>query len=62
MTKPLRPCPPQVSIIEVVKVMVSQGSGVVGDPARMVTYYFDKEGNLLATKDDWYENEGFGDE
>lgn len=41
----------EAKTIEVLKVVVIEGSGIVGDISRNVTYYYSKDGHLLAFSD-----------
>jgi len=38
-------------IIEVIKITVNEGEGVKGDPVRRVTYWYEKDGNLISHDD-----------
>ncbi len=42
--------------VTVTRVVVLEGKGVVGDPAREVIYFFDDNGNRIARRDHWEEN------
>ena len=44
-----------VKVMEVIEVVSCEGSGKENDPSRLVTFYYSKEGELLAKKDVWKE-------
>ena len=45
--------PRKVELIEVIHTVALRGSGTEKNPVRVVHQYWDKEGNLLAEKDDY---------
>ena len=51
-----------ISVIEVIEVVVLEGEGVPGDPTRNVTYYYDRNGTVLAKCDHWDKERGWKDE
>jgi hypothetical protein len=44
-------------IIEVIETVSAVGEGTMEDPARSITRYWTKDGNLLWTSDPWKEHE-----
>lgn len=48
---------PDVEVIEVVRTrLLRRGEGVKGDPVRVITQYWSREGALLAEHDPWPTN------
>lgn len=47
----------QVKMMEVIHVVSFEGEGTEENPARLIDEYYSKEGALLATKDEWLEQE-----
>lgn len=45
--------PRSVELIEVIHTTATRGKGTNENPVRLVHQYWDKEGNLLAEKDDY---------
>ena len=43
--------PRSVRVVEVVRVEAARGKGIPGDPIRVVTQFWDFDGNLLAEHD-----------
>lgn len=46
-----------VKMMEVIHVVSFEGEGTKENPARLIDEYYSKEGALLATKDEWLEQE-----
>ena len=44
-------------LIQVIEVVMPRGKGVVGDPYRLVTQYYSTDGDLLAERDFWKEEQ-----
>ena len=57
MTSPRKPMPPDAKVIEVIRLSVVEGEGIVEDPCRNVTYFYALDGTLLAREDAWWEEE-----
>ena len=51
--KPELETPRKVELLEVIHTVALRGSGTSENPVRVVHQYWDKEGNLLAEKDDY---------
>ena len=47
----------EVKMMEVIHVVSFEGEGTKENPARLIDEYYSKEGNLLATKDQWLEQQ-----
>lgn len=47
----------EVKMMEVIHVVSFEGEGTKENPARLIDEYYSKEGALLATKDEWLEQE-----
>lgn len=47
----------EVKMMEVIHVVSFEGEGTEENPARLINEYYSKEGALLATKDEWLEQE-----
>lgn len=47
----------EVKMMEVIHVVSFEGEGTEENPARLINEYYSKEGTLLATKDEWLEQE-----
>lgn len=47
----------EVKMMEVIHVVSYEGVGTKENPARLIDEYYSKEGTLLATKDEWLEQE-----
>ncbi|RHH55490.1 hypothetical protein [Enterococcus casseliflavus] len=47
----------EVKMMEVIHVVSFEGEGTKENPARLINEYYSKEGTLLATKDEWLEQE-----
>ncbi|MFS1025510.1 hypothetical protein ACFC9R_09395 [Enterococcus casseliflavus] len=47
----------EVKMMEVIHVVSFEGEGTEENPARFINEYYSKEGTLLATKDEWLEQE-----
>ena len=47
----------QVKMMEVIHVVSYEGEGTTENPARLIDEYYSKEGALLATKDEWLEQQ-----
>lgn len=47
----------EVKMMEVIHVISFEGEGTEENPARLINEYYSKEGTLLATKDEWLEQE-----
>lgn len=47
----------EVKMMEVIHVVSFEGDGTEENPARLINEYYSKEGALLATKDEWLEQE-----
>lgn len=45
--------PQKVELIEVIHTVATRGNGTNKNPVRVVHQYWDKDGNLLAEKDDY---------
>lgn len=48
---------PDVRLVKLLEVTVTEGSGIVPDPVRRVTYYFRPDGEMVAYRDRWEEEE-----
>ncbi|MBZ0324288.1 hypothetical protein [Enterococcus casseliflavus] len=47
----------EVKMMEVIHVVSFEGEGTKENPARLIDEYYSKEGVLLASKDEWLEQE-----
>lgn len=43
--------------VEVTRIVVKEGAGIEGDPVREVAYWYADDGQLIARRDSWEENE-----
>jgi len=49
--------PPDVTVMEVIRVEIVEGEGIETSPVRRVLYYYARDGRVLARVDEWEQEE-----